>query len=222
MRIVVAAPPGEGTISGVCSGSGGGMRSGWRRRLFQIGLLMLVVGAAIATTLQVVHLFQMGRLRRIAATPAEAYVVQRAPILVLDHVRVIDGTGKPAADDQRLVISAARCARRSVMSIVAWPSSSLHRLERHAAHDRCEAKVPERPWTSPLLKEHREGTFLCAGCALPFFSSKTKLKSGTGWPSFYAPLPEAVETTEDHSFLMLRTEVHCRRCGGHLGHVFDD
>lgn len=86
------------------------MRPGWRRRLFRIGLLVLVVGAAVATTLQVVHLLQAGRLRRIAATPAEAYVVQRAPVLVLDHVRVIDGTGKPAVDDQRLVISAGKVA----------------------------------------------------------------------------------------------------------------
>ena len=80
----------------------------------------------------------------------------------------------------------------------------------------------ERAWTSPLLEEHRAGVFLCAGCALPLFSSKTKYDSGTGWPSFWAPLPDAVGTTEDRMFLMARTEVHCRRCGGHLGHVFDD
>ena len=80
----------------------------------------------------------------------------------------------------------------------------------------------ERAGTSPLLDEHREGTFLCAGCALPLFSSKAKFESHTGWPSFYAPLPSAVETTEDRTFMMVRTEVHCRRCGGHLGHVFDD
>ena len=80
----------------------------------------------------------------------------------------------------------------------------------------------ERPWSSPLLKEHRKGTFACAGCELPLFSSDTKFDSGTGWPSFYAPLDEAVETTTDRSFFMTRAEVHCRRCGGHLGHVFDD
>ena len=91
-----------------------------------------------------------------------------------------------------------------------------------AAYDVLRKEGTERAWTSPLLKEHREGTFLCAGCALPLFASKTKFESGTGWPSFYAPLPDAVETTEDRSFLMVRTEVHCRRCGGHLGHVFDD
>ena len=80
----------------------------------------------------------------------------------------------------------------------------------------------ERPGSSPLLKEHRKGTFACAGCDLPLFSSETKFESGTGWPSFYQPLQNAVGTTEDRTFGMLRTEVHCRRCGGHLGHVFDD
>lgn len=80
----------------------------------------------------------------------------------------------------------------------------------------------ERPFTSPLLKEKRDGIFHCAGCKLALFSSQTKFYSGTGWPSFYAPLPGAVRTREDDSLFMTRTEVHCRRCGGHLGHVFDD
>jgi len=80
----------------------------------------------------------------------------------------------------------------------------------------------ERPWSSALLKEHRKGVFACAGCDLPLFSSETKFESGTGWPSFYRPLENAVGTIEDRSDGMVRTEVHCRRCGGHLGHVFDD
>ncbi|HXC54226.1 MAG TPA: peptide-methionine (R)-S-oxide reductase MsrB [Rhizomicrobium sp.] len=80
----------------------------------------------------------------------------------------------------------------------------------------------EQPFTSPLLNEHRKGTFTCAGCALPLFASNTKFDSGTGWPSFWAPLPNAVLTTSDNSWIESRTEVHCRRCGGHLGHVFDD
>jgi len=80
----------------------------------------------------------------------------------------------------------------------------------------------EPPFTSPLLKEHRRGTFSCAGCALPLFSSATKFESGTGWPSFWKALPGTIVTESDRSLLMLRTEVLCRRCGGHLGHVFDD
>ena len=80
----------------------------------------------------------------------------------------------------------------------------------------------ERPWSSALLKEHRKGTFACAGCDLPLFSSETKFDSGTGWPSFYRPLENAVGITEDRSYGVVRSEVHCHRCGGHLGHVFDD
>ena len=79
----------------------------------------------------------------------------------------------------------------------------------------------ERPFTSALLDEHREGTFNCAGCDLPLFASSTKYDSGTGWPSFYQPLENAVGEMVDNTF-GVRTEVHCRRCGGHLGHVFDD
>jgi peptide-methionine (R)-S-oxide reductase len=80
----------------------------------------------------------------------------------------------------------------------------------------------ERAGTSPLNHEKRKGTFACAGCDLPLFSSDTKFESGTGWPSFYQPLPGAIGTTTDRSFFMSRTEVHCNRCLGHLGHVFDD
>ena len=80
----------------------------------------------------------------------------------------------------------------------------------------------ERPWSSPLLEEHREGTFDCAGCALPLFDSATKYESGTGWPSFYQPLENAVGEATDYEIGVARTEVHCRRCGGHLGHVFND
>jgi len=80
----------------------------------------------------------------------------------------------------------------------------------------------ERPYTSPLLEEHRAGTFACAGCDLDLFSSATKYDSRTGWPSFWEPLENAVGTEEDKTFGMTRTAVHCSRCGGHLGHVFDD
>ncbi len=80
----------------------------------------------------------------------------------------------------------------------------------------------ERAFTSPLDKNYEPGTYDCAGCDLPLYSSDTKFNSGTGWPSFFKPLDKAVATTTDTSFFMVRTEVHCRRCGGHLGHVFND
>jgi peptide-methionine (R)-S-oxide reductase len=80
----------------------------------------------------------------------------------------------------------------------------------------------ERPFTSPLLHEERHGIFTCAGCDRDLFASTTKFESGTGWPSFWTPLEGAVGTTRDTDFSMVRTAVHCSRCGGHLGHVFDD
>ncbi len=83
-------------------------------------------------------------------------------------------------------------------------------------------EATEQPFTSPLLKEHRKGTFVCAGCALPLFSSSTKFDSGTGWPSFWAPIKGSIAEKTDLSFGSSRTEVHCTRCGGHQGHVFDD
>ena len=90
-------------------------------------------------------------------------------------------------------------------------------------------QATERPFSnslmgesSPLLQEVRAGSYNCAGCALPVYSSKTKFDSGTGWPSFYAALPDAIGTRTDKGLLSTQTEVHCRRCGGHLGHVFDD
>lgn len=80
----------------------------------------------------------------------------------------------------------------------------------------------ERAGTSPLDKQYAKGTYACAACNLPLFTSITKFDSGTGWPSFYSPIQGAIATTADESLLMTRVEVHCRRCGGHLGHVFDD
>ena len=80
----------------------------------------------------------------------------------------------------------------------------------------------ERPFTSKLLDEHRKGTFNCAGCDLAAFSSDKKYDSGTGWPSFFDVMPNAVNKKDDNSLFSARTEVHCRRCGGHFGHVFDD
>lgn len=80
----------------------------------------------------------------------------------------------------------------------------------------------ERPYSSPLDQEKRAGQFTCAGCDNPLFSSRTKFESRTGWPSFFAPLPRAIGLSTDRTLGFFRTEVHCARCGGHLGHVFDD
>ena len=95
----------------------------------------------------------------------------------------------------------------------ALPSETFAVMRKHGT---------ERAGTSPLNNEHRPGMYACAACGLPLFESSTKFDSGTGWPSFFAPLPKAVATTIDHSLSMARTEVHCARCGGHLGHVFPD
>ena len=80
----------------------------------------------------------------------------------------------------------------------------------------------ERPGTSPLLQEKRAGTFVCAACGAPAYETSTKFESGTGWPSFWAPIEDATATTTDRAYFMMRTEVHCANCGAHQGHVFDD
>lgn len=121
----------------------------------------------------------------------------------------------------------------SLAGVALWPSSAAAFEVSHTPDEWRRLLGPDRyavlreaatekPWSSPLLNEHRRGTFVCAGCELPLFSSTTKFESGTGWPSFYRPLPNAVVTRPDYSQFMKRTEVLCRRCGGHLGHVFDD
>lgn len=89
-------------------------------------------------------------------------------------------------------------------------------------YDVLRGEGTETPYTSPLNDEHRTGVFSCAGCALDLFSSSTKFDSGTGWPSFWKAMDGAVVERDDGSLGMSRTEVHCRRCGGHLGHLFDD
>ncbi len=132
---------------------------------------------------------------------------------------------------------ARTAAAVSSLSASAWRLGSAHAAEAFEV-SRSEAEwrklltpsqfavlrqgATERPFTSALLNEHRRGVFTCAGCQLPLFSSTTKFESGTGWPSFWAPLEHAVGEERDTSFGVVRTSVHCHRCGGHLGHVFDD
>jgi peptide-methionine (R)-S-oxide reductase len=121
-------------------------------------------------------------------------------------VRWLDGSDVEAAGSFEIQKSDSEWRR-----ILTKPQYEVLRLHR-----------TETPGSSPLNQEKRNGTFSCAACDLPLFSSETKYDSKTGWPSFYAPLPNAIGTTTDRILLVPRTEVHCRRCGGHLGHVFDD
>ncbi|PJF10467.1 peptide-methionine (R)-S-oxide reductase MsrB [Pseudorhodobacter sp. MZDSW-24AT] len=119
-----------------------------------------------------------------------------------------------------------------VMGPKAWASDGVFEFQLSEAEWRARLsdlsyrvlreEATERAFTSPLDKETRAGTYHCGGCDLPAFSSQHKYDSGTGWPSFWQPLPDAVRTKEDRSLFGVRTEVHCRRCGGHFGHVFGD
>jgi peptide-methionine (R)-S-oxide reductase len=121
---------------------------------------------------------------------------------------VLWNSGAPAAASRRFEVTHSDAEWRQLLG------AQRYAILRQAG--------TERPGSSPLLKEHRRGVFVCAGCALPLFNAATKFESGTGWPSFYRALPNALVERSDRSLLMERTEVLCRRCGGHLGHVFDD
>ena len=96
------------------------------------------------------------------------------------------------------------------------------RILTPAQYDVLRGHGTERPGSCALLEEHRKGTFSCAACGQPLFVADRKFESGTGWPSFFAPLEGSLGTTTDRAFGMTRTEVHCNRCGSHMGHVFDD
>lgn len=118
------------------------------------------------------------------------------------------GSGAQTASDGEFEITKTAAEWRNILT-----PEQFNVLRQHGT---------EPPFSSSLDKQFTQGTYHCAGCDLPLFSSNTKFDSGTGWPSFYAPIDQAIGTSTDQSLLMTRTEVHCRRCGGHLGHVFDD
>jgi peptide-methionine (R)-S-oxide reductase len=137
--------------------------------------------------------------------------------------------------DRRAVLGAASLLalglpRLALAKADAWADSPFRKVSDVQWKQRLPAfsyevlrhEATERPGSSPLLAEHRKGTFVCLGCALPLFSSDTKFESGTGWPSFYRALPGALGTKSDHRIGVERTEYHCARCLGHQGHVFDD
>ncbi len=129
----------------------------------------------------------------------------------------VAAAGSAATWNWRIVTDARAEGFEIVKSDEEW-----RRILSEAQYRVLREEDTERPFTSDLLHEKRAGTFTCAGCDLPLFSSETKYESGTGWPSFWEPLPDAVATRTDYKLFLARTEVHCRRCGGHLGHVFDD
>ena len=123
----------------------------------------------------------------------------------------------------RLTAGAALCAAPPAFGYEVQKSDAEWKaLLSPAAYDVLRHEGTEPPFSSPLDEEHRKGVFACAGCGQALFDSRTKFDSGTGWPSFWEPLPKAVETRRDIRLAMIRTEGRCRRCGGHLGHVFDD
>ena len=117
---------------------------------------------------------------------------------------------------------AARFAQADEMFEVTKTPEEWKKLLTAESYATLREEATERPFTSALLDEHRKGTFNCAGCELALYTSEQKYDSGTGWPSFFDHLPEAVGLKEDNTLFASRTEVHCKRCGGHLGHVFED
>ena len=133
-------------------------------------------------------------------------------------------------DRRTLLVAAGTGALAATFAMPGWATGSTFQLSDAEWKKRLTKEQyyllredgTEQPFTSPLLKEHRKGTFLCAGCNNELYSSATKFESGTGWPSFWQPLQGAIGTSTDLKLGYPRTEVHCADCGGHLGHVFKD
>jgi peptide-methionine (R)-S-oxide reductase len=141
-------------------------------------------------------------------------------MLTRRHLFLAGATGIAALSVARLARPYAAKAANNYE--VTHTDAEWRKLLTPDAYEVLRKEGTERPFTSPLLNEHRAGTFTCDGCDLPLYSSKTKYDSGTGWPSFWAPLDKAVDEMTDRSFGMTRTAASCRRCGGHLGLVFND
>jgi peptide-methionine (R)-S-oxide reductase len=153
----------------------------------------------------------------------QARKTRKAGLMLSRRTLVFAGASAIALAAVTRVVSSGQSESTAAGSFeVTKPDEEWRKLLTPAQYDVLRRHGTERAFTSPLDKEYGPGTYACAGCDLPLFSSVTKYNSGTGWPSFYAPLDNAIGTSVDRSFLMTRTEVHCRRCGGHLGHVFDD
>ena len=136
--------------------------------------------------------------------------------------RLFLGLTGAAAAGSLLLFGRSGAAASAMRFPVSHTPSEWRQMLGERRYEVLREAATERPFSSPLLQEHRRGTFVCAACANPLFSSATKFESGSGWPSFWKPLPGAVVTRADRSLMMARTEVLCAHCGGHLGHVFDD
>ena len=132
------------------------------------------------------------------------------------------GVGLGVSALSRLMFGARAHAEPTGKFAVSFSDAEWHKKLSAAQYNVLRQEGTERPYSSPLNDEHRAGVFACAGCGEKAFRSETKFDSGTGWPSFYQPITDAVGEHTDSSFGMSRTEVHCAKCGGHLGHVFDD
>jgi peptide-methionine (R)-S-oxide reductase len=137
--------------------------------------------------------------------------------------RALLGTGGPAlAGALAFLASGCGSTAEAAAFPLQLPDEEWRRRLNPASYKVLRRAATEPPFSSPLDHEKRRGTFVCAGCGLPLYASATKFDSGTGWPSFFRPLPNAVVSRRDITLGMARTEVLCRRCGGHLGHVFED
>lgn len=136
--------------------------------------------------------------------------------------QTLSGCSQAAADPEPTVVNPRIPAPEPATFEITKTEAEWREILSSEAFGVLREHKTEAPHSSPLDKNYTAGTYSCAGCDLPLYSSETKFNSGTGWPSFYDSLENAVGTSIDRSFLMTRTEVHCRRCGGHLGHVFND